>query len=210
MTKLPVATPIPRPWGRFFFFSSHPEISRAVRQGDARVAVVIPPGLGANLSRGKTTTVQLVVDGSDPITVGSATTSAALLVSARSSELLAERIDAALREPAREAALQRRLQRHIDAGTREFKWFIYRFTSPAMRHLFANPKNLFQVEDAVVAMLAGDVFDNPRVRRRLLLFRALYAITTMAMLPRSLRSRWRRSRQARIGFSGETLQAEER
>ena len=124
-------------------------------------------------------------------------------------EKAAEMVDAALREPAREATLQRALRRHIDAGTDEFKWFIYRFTSPAMRHLFANPKNLFRVEDAVVAMLAGDVFDNPRVRRRLRLFRALYAVTSLLMLPRSLRNRWRRRRQSRVDFSGETLQMEE-
>ena len=121
----------------------------------------------------------------------------------------ADMVDAALREPAREAALQRALRRHIDAGTDEFKWFIYRFTSPAMRHLFANPKNIFQVEDAVVAMLAGDVFDNPRVRRRLRVFRALYAVASLAMLPRSLRNGLRRRRQSRVGFSGETLQADE-
>ena len=124
-------------------------------------------------------------------------------------EKAAAMVDAALDDPAREAALQRELRRHIDAGTREFKWFIYRFTSPAMRHLFANPRNLLQVEDAVVAMLAGDVFDNPRVRRRLRVFRALYAVTSLVMLPRSLRNRWRRRRQARVGFSGETLQADE-
>ena len=135
--------------------------------------------------------------------------SSGVFLAMHGAERAAAMVDAALREPAREAALQRRLQRHIDAGTREFKWFIYRFTSPAMRHLFANPKNLFQVEDAVVAMLAGDVFDNPRVRRRLRVFRALYALTSLAMLPRSLRNRMRRRRQARVGFSGETLQVDE-
>lgn len=124
-------------------------------------------------------------------------------------EKAAELVDAVLREPAREAALQRALRRHLDAGLDEFKWFIYRFTSPAMRHLFANPKNVFQIEEAVVAMLAGDVFDNRRVLRRLRLFRLLYAATSLAMLPRSLRSRWRRRRQARVGFSGDTLQADE-
>lgn len=134
--------------------------------------------------------------------------SSGVFLAMHGAEKAAAMVDAALRDPAREAALQRALRRHIDAGTREFKWFIYRFTSPAMRHLFANPKNVFQVEDAVVAMLAGDVFDNPRVRRRLRLFRALYAAASLAMLPRALRNGWRRRRQAHVGFSGETLQEE--
>ena len=135
--------------------------------------------------------------------------SSGVFLAMHGAEKAADMVDAALREPAREAALQRALRRHIDARTDEFKWFIYRFTSPAMRHLFANPKNVFQVENAVVAMLAGDVFDNPRVRRRLRVFRALYAVASLAMLPRSLRNGLRRRRQSRVGFSGDTLQADE-
>ena len=30
-----------------------------------------------------------------------------------------------------------------------------------MKHLFANPRNYMQIEQAVVSMLAGDVFDSP-------------------------------------------------
>jgi flavin-dependent dehydrogenase len=121
----------------------------------------------------------------------------------------AELVDAALREPAREAALQRALERRLVDGLDEFKWFIYRFTSPTMKYLFANPKNYLQIEQAVVAMLAGDVFDAPRVRRRLRMFRVLYAVAALGMAPRALRGWWRRRRAARIGFEGETLQAGE-
>jgi flavin-dependent dehydrogenase len=135
--------------------------------------------------------------------------SSGVFLAMHGAEKAATLVDAALREPAREAALQQALRRYLDAGLDEFKWFIYRFTSPAMRHLFANPRDVFQVERAVVAMLAGDVFDNPRVRRRLRVFRALYAVASLVMLPRSLRNRWRRRRQARVGFSGETLQMDE-
>src|SRR3546814_8021761 len=71
-------------------------------------------------------------------------------------------VDGALREPAREAALQRDLERRLVKGLDEFKWFIYRFTSPTMKYLFANPRNTLNIERAVVAMLAGDVFDSPR------------------------------------------------
>ncbi|HVI57815.1 MAG TPA: NAD(P)/FAD-dependent oxidoreductase [Luteimonas sp.] len=116
-------------------------------------------------------------------------------------------VDAALREPAREAALQRDLERRLGDGLDEFKWFIYRFTSPTMKHLFANPQNYLQIEQAVVAMLAGDVFDSPRVRRRLRMFRVIYAIAALSMAPRALRGWLRRRRQARVGFDGDTLQA---
>ena len=52
------------------------EIAHALAKGDARVALVVPPGYATNLARGRTATLQLVVDGSDPQTVASATTAA--------------------------------------------------------------------------------------------------------------------------------------
>jgi ABC-2 type transport system permease protein len=68
------------------------EIGRAFRTGAARVALVIPPRFSARLGAfGKTATVQLVIDGSDPQVVGSATSTAASLVNARSGALLLQR-----------------------------------------------------------------------------------------------------------------------
>ena len=119
----------------------------------------------------------------------------------------AEVVDGALRDPACEARLQRNTERRLVDGLDEFKWFIYRFTSPTMKHLFANPQNYLKIEQAVVAMLAGDVFDSPRVRRRLRMFRVLYAVASLAMAPRALRDWWHRRRQARADFDGDSLQA---
>ena len=126
-----------------------------------------------------------------------------------SAEAGAAAVDAALRAPAREATLLRALQRRLDAGLDEFKWFIYRFTSPAMKQLFAQPRNELQLEQAVISMLAGDVFDAHPVLWRLRVFRAIYTITTLAQGTRSLRDWWFRRRQARVAFQGETLQPEQ-
>jgi flavin-dependent dehydrogenase len=125
-----------------------------------------------------------------------------------SAERAAAMVDAALREPAREAALQRAMARNFKRGLKEFSWFIYRFTTPVMRRLFANPRNNFQIEQAVISMLAGDVFDNPAVLRRLRLFRLIYAANAAVMAPQALRDWWRRRRGRRPGFSDETLQTE--
>ncbi len=123
-------------------------------------------------------------------------------------ERAAGMVDAALREPAGEAALQRAMQRSFDRGLKQFSWFIYRFTTPVMQRLFAHPRNNFQVEQAVISMLAGDVFDNPAVLRRLRLFRLIYAINAVSMAPQALRGWWHRRRGRRAGFSGDTLQTE--
>jgi len=62
---------------------SYEEISRALRGGDARVALVVPEGFASDLVRGRTANLQLVVDGSDPQTVASATNTALGLAQAR-------------------------------------------------------------------------------------------------------------------------------
>jgi len=67
-----------------------------------------------------------------------------------------------------------RFDREMKKGLAAFSWFIYRFTTPAMSNLMANPRNVLQVMQAVISMLAGDVFSNHRVRRRLLIFKSIY------------------------------------
>jgi ABC-2 type transport system permease protein len=67
---------------------SYAEIEDALRSGRARAALVIPAGYAANLRAGRSSQLQLVVDGTDPQTVGSAISTASGLVAARSSELL--------------------------------------------------------------------------------------------------------------------------
>ena len=124
-----------------------------------------------------------------------------------SAEHAAEVVDGTLREPAREAALQRAMVKRIKRGLKHFQWFIYRFTTPVMRHLFNNPRNVWQVEQAVISMLAGDVFDNRAVLRRLRVFRAIYALTAVSMAPSALRGWLRRRRQVGVAISGDTLQA---
>jgi ABC-2 type transport system permease protein len=71
---------------------SYDEVERAMRAGTARVAIVIPKSYGSKLTRGESSQVQLVVDGSDPQTVASATNTAASLIAARSSELMIGRL----------------------------------------------------------------------------------------------------------------------
>ncbi|MEZ4363964.1 MAG: ABC transporter permease [Kofleriaceae bacterium] len=67
---------------------NYDEIDAALRSNAARVALVIPARFGSDTARHKPTTVQLVVDGSDPQIVASATNTAASLVAARSAELV--------------------------------------------------------------------------------------------------------------------------
>jgi ABC-2 type transport system permease protein len=72
------------------------EVNRAFRLGAARVALVIPPRFSANAATpGKSTAVQLIIDGSDPQIVGSASNTATALITARASSLVLGRLAAA-------------------------------------------------------------------------------------------------------------------
>jgi flavin-dependent dehydrogenase len=134
--------------------------------------------------------------------------SSGVFLAMNSAEQAAPVIDEALRAPEREAALMRGLERRLTVGLDEFKWFIYRFTSPTMKRLFASPRNVLQVEQAVISMLAGDVFDAGAVVWRLRIFRVIYAITALRIAPSALRSWWRRRRGLRADIGNETLQAD--
>jgi flavin-dependent dehydrogenase len=131
--------------------------------------------------------------------------SSGVYLAMNSAERAAEVVAGALREPHREAALQRDYARFVRRGLGQLSWFIFRFTSPAMSRLFAHPRDTLQVERAMVSMLAGDVFNSPRVWWRLQLFKLIYLWTWVSLWRRSLRNNRIRRRQVGVVFDGEDL-----
>jgi ABC-2 type transport system permease protein len=71
---------------------SYEQIGVALRARQAMVALVVPPRFGAEVDAGRTAQLQLVVDGSDPQVVASATNTAISLAAARSSVLTVQRL----------------------------------------------------------------------------------------------------------------------
>jgi flavin-dependent dehydrogenase len=117
-------------------------------------------------------------------------------------EQAAEVVDESLRDPTRERALQRKLEKRQRAGMARFSFFIYRFNGPVLRQMFSEPRNTWQLEQGVISMFAGDLFDSPKVLRRLSLFKLVYTLSGL----RDWR-RWRsehkyRLEQARSEFTG--------
>ena len=131
--------------------------------------------------------------------------SSGVYLAMQSAERAAEVVAECLRTPRREAALQRGYARFVRRGLDQLSWFIYRFNSPAMARLFAHPRDVLQVEQAMVSMLAGDVFDSRRVWWRLQLFKLIYLGTWLSLWRRSLRHSRTRRRQVGIRFEGEDL-----
>jgi flavin-dependent dehydrogenase len=119
-------------------------------------------------------------------------------------EQAAQVVDVALREPAAEVALLRKLEKRQRAGMARFSFFIYRFNEPVMRDMFRNPSNALKLEQGVISMLAGDLFDAPRVFWRLQLFKLVYGALALRAWGRWRAGRRHRLAQARAQFSGGT------
>jgi ABC-2 type transport system permease protein len=79
--------------------TDYDEIEHALRSSRARAALVIPSRFASDLRMGRPTKVQLIVDGSDPQTVASATDAASGLVAARDAELTVARLRGVSRAP---------------------------------------------------------------------------------------------------------------
>jgi flavin-dependent dehydrogenase len=113
-------------------------------------------------------------------------------------------VDGALREPARERQLLRRLEKRMRAGMERFSFFIYRFNGPVLTEMFRSPRNIFGLEQGVISMLAGDLFDTPRVLWRLKLFKLFYAAVGLGQWRIWRAAHSYRLAQARAQFSGGT------
>jgi flavin-dependent dehydrogenase len=111
-------------------------------------------------------------------------------------------VDAALREPAAEMALLRKLEKRQRAGMDRFSFFIYRFNGPVLQQMFRHPRNSWQLEQSVISMLAGDLFDTPKVLWRLKLFKLVYAISAVRDFWRWRAEHKYRLAQARAQFTG--------
>jgi flavin-dependent dehydrogenase len=95
----------------------------------------------------------------------------------KSAFLGADAVSAHLHQPrsVAERASRRFEAEMLDALAR-FSWYIYRINSPAMRDLFMAPKNWFRMQEAIMSLLSGDVFEPSPIRSRLLLFKGIFYV----------------------------------
>ena len=96
-------------------------------------------------------------------------------------------------QPARQAAAMRGLDAALRHGPRTFSWLIYRMTNPVMRDLFMGPRNTFRVKEALLSLLAGDIYGRTPIWTSLRLFKLIYYVSSAVQLPTALRA-WRRRR----------------
>lgn len=98
----------------------------------------------------------------------------------------ADAVDACLRQPEKAAAALRHFDRVMKRGPKEFSWFIYRVTNPTMRDMFMSPRNVLRVKEALLSVLAGDIFGKTPIWHSLRVFKAIYYLSSLARLKRTL------------------------
>ncbi len=106
----------------------------------------------------------------------------------------ADAVDASLRTPEMAPVLLRRFDASVRAGVDNFSWFIYRMTHPTIRDLFMGPRNTLRMQEAVLSLLAGDLFRGTPIHWSLRAFKAVYYFLNLLHPHRTLVA-WRHRRR---------------
>ncbi len=120
-------------------------------------------------------------------------------------EIAADAVSQSLLHPDRGDQLFRAYEKQVRKGVKVVSWFIYRFNTPVMRKLFMDPKNIFGIEEAVISMLAGDIYGESPIKLRIALFKMIYYTSSLKNLPASFKSFLRRRKSTQSNFVSGTL-----
>jgi|SRR6185436_13061219 flavin-dependent dehydrogenase len=121
--------------------------------------------------------------------------SSGVLLGMNSAFHAADAVETCLRDPARAAAALARFETTVRSGVRDFSWFIYRMTTPAIESLFMQPSNKLRMQDAVISLLAGDLFRGTPIHRSLRAFKVVYYLWSL-LNPKAALEGWRRRRRS--------------
>ncbi|MEO5660696.1 MAG: tryptophan 7-halogenase, partial [Polaromonas sp.] len=110
----------------------------------------------------------------------------------------AETVDICFREPAKAAAALAHFDQQVRLGPKEFSWFIYRVTNPAMRDMFMGPSNVLRVKEALLSMLAGDIFGKTPIWRSIAVLKGIFYIASVWNFKRSWHARRLRKVNIRV------------
>ena len=91
------------------------------------------------------------------------------------------------------AALRRSFDRNVERGPRVFSWFIFRVTNPTMREFFMHPDNPLRVKEALISLLAGDIYGKTPIWPSIFAIKALYYLVSIGNFGRTFRA-WQRRR----------------
>ena len=129
--------------------------------------------------------------------------SSGVMLAMNSAFLGADAVEASLRNTAQAPALLRKFDRTVRAGISGFSWFIYRMNHPSIRDMFMGPSNMLRMQEAVLSLLAGDLFRGTPIHWSLRAFKAVYYFMNLTH-PRRSFAAWRHRRRALGGGFAES------
>ena len=119
--------------------------------------------------------------------------SSGVMLAMNSGIAAAEAIHRCRTQPAQAKRALRAFDRTVRHGPKQFSWFIYRVTNPTMRELFLGPRNVLRMEEALLSLLAGDIFGRTPIWTSLRLLKGVYYAMSLANLGRTIRAARRRA-----------------
>ncbi len=119
--------------------------------------------------------------------------SSGVLFAMNSGVVGATAVDTYLRQPQEAPAAFREFDRQMKHGPKEFSWFIYRMNNPIMRELFMGPRNVWRVKEALLSVLAGDIFGKTPIWPSVMMFKIMFYLSSLKNLRTSLRAKKQRA-----------------
>ncbi len=105
----------------------------------------------------------------------------------------ADAVETCLHEPRNAARALRRYEAQARRGLGAFTWFIYRIANPTFRDMFMSTRAPARLEEAVLSLLAGDIYGHSPIRLRLFVFKMIYYLTSLSHLRSNIKA-WRMRR----------------
>jgi len=114
--------------------------------------------------------------------------SSGVMLAMQGAKAAAEAFHSGRCHPERAQAALHRFDRIVRHGPKQFSWFIYRVTNPAMRELFLGPRNVLRMEEALLSLLAGDIFGRTPIWNSLRLLKGVYFLASFLKIGRTIRA----------------------
>lgn len=105
----------------------------------------------------------------------------------------ADTVEICLDDAQRASAALKAFDRAMRHGPKIFSWFIYRVTTPTLRDLFMGPGDQ-RLQEAVLSVLAGDIFRSTPLGLKLFLFKTIYYLRNL-FHPRRTANAWKKRKQ---------------
>lgn len=116
--------------------------------------------------------------------------SSGVMMAMQSAFEAADTVEVCLNQPKQMHKALKKFDRTMRVGPKIFSWFIYRVTNPVIRNMFMEPRNVFRAKEAVLSVLAGDVYGKTPLQKPLLIFKVIYYAASLFNLKRTIKS-WR-------------------